>query len=191
MLWVWIVLAIVLFVAMSGAVSAVHSWRKRQNQYAQAMRLWQETPSGRRAAAMSALPLDAEPNGPAWYLTGCAHLHNGDTRQAARAFGMAHHADCNLESAALLTFACLKATEGEDSDIVEQIITTWHEMSQPDILRQKQDRLMLACLGSTADETPDLPPLGRLAWLVVAPHLRPKVQQTFRPPVTSRRRANS
>lgn len=181
-MWVWIVAAIVLFVAIPIAAAVIRATRKSRIQYAEASRLWRQTPTAQRVQALSASAPDAEPNGPAWYLIGCAHLHEYRTKQAARAFGIAHHADCNLETAALLAFACLKAADGKDSDIVEQIITTWREMKQPDVLRQKQDRLLLACLESTTGKMPDLPPLGRLAWLVVGPALRPRVQASFHPP---------
>lgn len=175
-MWIWIVAAIVLFVVVSGMTAAVRTARKHRDQYAEASRLWRQTPADQRAGALSALTPDTEPNGPVWFLIGCDHLHEYRTKQAARAFGIAHHADCNLEAAALLAFACLKAAEGKDSDIVEQIITTWREMKQPDIPRRKQDRLLLSCLESTVGNPPDLPPLGRLIWLVVGPALRPTVQ---------------
>jgi hypothetical protein len=118
------------------------------------------------------------PSGPAWYLCGCACLGEYRAKHAARAFGMAHHADSNLETAALLTFACLKASDGEDSDLIEQITTTWHEMKKPDILRRQEDRLLLDCLETaSAKAPPSLSPLGRLAWLVVGPVLRDRIER--------------
>jgi hypothetical protein len=175
--WIWIITTIVLLLAAVAVISAIRAARQQRRQYADAVRSWHETPEDQRLDVLSALRLDAKPNGPAWYLIGCAHLRQYRTKQAARAFGIAHHADCNLETAALLTFACLKAPDGEDSDVVEQIITTWHEMKKPDLLRRKQDQRLMACLQATIDQAPSLSPLGRLAWLVVGPVLRPKVQQ--------------
>jgi len=103
------------------------------------------------------------------------YLRNGRTKEAARAYGMAHHADCQLESAALMTFACLKAADGEDSDIVEQVVKTWWEMKQPAIARKRGDREMLNCLAVTTPKCPALSPLGRLAWLSVSPQQRSRI----------------
>ncbi len=178
-MWVWITGSIVLLATVGAAASAVAAARRRRILCAQATGLWCQTPAEQRLEAISNLSSGTEPNGPAWYMIGCIHLGEYRTKKAARAFGIAHHADCNLETAALLTFACLKAAEGPDSDIVEQIITTWSEMGKPDVLRRRQDRRLLACLESTTCHAPALPPLGRLAWLVVGPGLRPKVQQLF------------
>jgi hypothetical protein len=177
--WVWITGSIVLLATVGAAASAIAAARTRRNLLAQAARLWCQTPAEQRLEVISNLSSSIEPNGPAWYMIGCIHLGEFRTKKAARAFGIAHHADCNLETAALLTFACLKAAEGPDSDIVEQIITTWSEMGKPDVLRRRQDRRLLDCLESTTPQAPALPPLGRLAWLVVGPGLRPKVQQLF------------
>ena len=97
---------------------------------------------------MQAFLADTPINGPASYLLACAHLRDGRTREAAREFGAAYHADCNLESAALLTFACLKSREGPDTDITEQIEKTWHEMKRPDLLEHWEDRAMLLTLST-------------------------------------------
>ena len=127
---------------------------------------------------MRSLLDEYHPNGAAWYLCGCACLGEYRTKQAVRAFGMAHHADSNLETAALLTFACLKASDGEDSDLIEQITTTWHEMKKPDILRRQEDQMLLDCLEATAGKARiALSPLGRMTWLVVGPVLRERLDR--------------
>jgi hypothetical protein len=121
---------------------------------------------------------EPHPNGAAWYLCGCVYLSDCRARQAARAFGMAHHADTNLETAALLTFACLKASDGEDTDLIEQITSTWHEMKEPDILRRQEDRLLLDCLEATSGKVPaSLSPLGRMTWLVAGRVLRDRLER--------------
>lgn len=90
---------------------------------------------------------------------------------------MAHHADCDLESAALLTFACLKAADGPDSDLVEKIISTWEEMRRPELLARPADSKMAACLATADPPPPRLSPLGRLVWPVVGPALRAEVER--------------
>lgn len=174
--FVRIALAIGILVVLLIAGSAFAACRRRRKLYAQAVQVWTQAPPGRRAAAVQSLLDRSAANGPAWYLLGCARLWEYRTKQAARAFGMAHHADSTLETAALLTFACLKAADGADSDFLEQITSTWQEMNEPDLLRRKHDRLMLSCLEAGAGKPPSLSPLGRLAWLTSGPALRAKLE---------------
>lgn len=176
-MWLWLILVLMLGLAGLVVVSAMRARVDRHRQYAEAIRLWSQTTASRRPDAMRCLLAHQEANGPAWYLLGCAMLLEGHTKQAARAFGMAHHGDCNLETAALLTFACLKATEGSNSDVVRQIATTWEEMNRPNLFRRHEDRLMLDCLAKSGQGPPALSRLARLAWLVIAPPLRPMPEQ--------------
>ncbi len=172
-------------IAMTGvpvAVGAAGVLRRRAR-YAEAMRAWREAKSGGRAEALrSALDPDARGNvnAMAWYLVACERLREQRTPEAARAFGIAHHADCNLESAALLTFACLKAASGGPCAIVDQIAVTWDELGRPAIDDHREDRLVLECLASTTRDIPELSPIGRLAWLVVAPPQQRAIEQALR-----------
>lgn len=174
-MWAWIVAAVLLCILFAGATALLRNSLECRKRYTQAANVWHTTPAQQRVQALVELSADQNPSGPAWFLIGCVHLQQHRTRQAARAFGIAHHSDCNLETAALLAFACLKAAEGEDSDIVEQIISTWNEMRQPDVQRRREDRFLLACLEATSDRPPALSPLGHLAWRVVSASLRPKI----------------
>jgi hypothetical protein len=179
--WIWILAGIAALAAAAGAIHGACSVRHRRRQYAEAARVWRETPAERRLDALRALLARRETNAPAWYLTGVELLRAGDTKEAARAFGMAHHADCGLESAALLAFACLKAAPGLDSDVVQQMAVTWHEMREPAIPAHRDERELLTCLEAAAPAPRDLPPLGRVAWLTVGPALHAKVEQVFAP----------
>jgi hypothetical protein len=107
-------------------------------------------------------PLD----GIAWYLRGCRAVREGQMREAARYFGMAHHADWHIQTAALLTFSTLKATEGPETDLFDHLVKTWHEIKEPEILKENEDRLLIESL-SANDPAPDrVSPLGRLAWVI-------------------------
>lgn len=79
---------------------------------------------------------------------------------------MAYHLDVDIESAALLTFACLKSRDGECSDILDQIAVTWEEMKRPEIHASAADRKLIAIL---AEEPPPkgLSDVGRFVWTVV------------------------
>jgi hypothetical protein len=171
-MWTWIA-GIALVAALLSGTLVFRGFVRRRHDYQEAMRLWQETAPERRRERFESLTGGTEMDAPAWYLLGCAYLQEGRPRLAARAFGVAHHADYMLETAALLTFACLKASEGPDSDIVEQMIRTWHEMRKPDLNRRREDQLIMDCLASTETTPPPLSPLGRLTWLTV-----PRQQQS-------------
>lgn len=174
-MWKWLVaLAIAALVSM--LVAGLRAARHRRRLYQDAMQLWQQTAPQKRRAAFEKYVEGPDLSAPAWYLLGCTYLQEGRPRLAARAFGVAHHADYKLETAALLTFACLKAKEGPDSDIIEQTIQTWHEMREPDLLRRTQDHFMVSGLASVS-APPPLSPLGQLIWLTVSEPQRVQLEK--------------
>lgn len=174
-MWGYVIAAAIL--ACVGAASFARSRYQRRRRLDRAMRRWLSTPPDERAEAMTPLLQLPEADGAAWYLRGCSLLQAYRTKEAARAFGMSHHADCEIETGALLSFACLKSADGEDPQIVEQIIETWRQMKRPGITRQRADRLLLDCLESASPIPSGLSPLGRLAWLVIGPSLRKQIEQ--------------
>ncbi|HKQ50170.1 MAG TPA: hypothetical protein VJZ71_18995 [Phycisphaerae bacterium] len=161
---------------VSMLVAGLRTARRRRRLYQDAMQLWQQTAPQARRTVFRKYVEGLDLSAPAWYLLGCAYLQEGRPRLAARAFGVAHHADYRLETAALLTFACLKAREGPDSDIIDQTIQTWHEMREPDLARHAPDRLMLDGLASM-ESPPALSPLGQLIWLTVSDPQRRQVEK--------------
>ena len=112
-----------------------------------------------------------------WYLRGCESTRAGHMREAARFFGMAHHANCGLQTAALLTFSTLKATEGPDTDLLRQLVMTWHEMKQPEILGERDDRLVIEALSSSDSPPARSSAFGCLAWLVSGAPQRKQLEQ--------------
>lgn len=167
-------------VPVIGAVSVLLAWhsaaRRRRSDCREAITVWESAAASGRADALEPLRAADRPNAAAWYLTGVSWLREGRIRQAARCFGIAHHLDERIETAALLTFSCLKAREGSDSDLVEQIFKTWDEMKRPDLLRFDEDRLLIDSVCRTAPPAPPLSAVGRLAWGVVPSHLHSRVE---------------
>ncbi|MFH1420041.1 MAG: hypothetical protein ABII12_17335 [Planctomycetota bacterium] len=176
-MWYWIAVIVVAAVVLPTTVSALGRFFLHRRRYAQAAASWRQAAPDERIAAMLAILNSGDAGAPAWYLVGCAYLQQCRAKEAARAFGMAHHADWRLETAALLTFACLKTLEGEDSDLIEQIVTTWREMRKPDLTRHREDRFLLDCLASTTRDPPRLSALGRIAWIVVGPAHQARIEQ--------------
>lgn len=148
-------------------VAAFVSRRRRIETGARAIAAWTGSTADARAAAVRALLDDAAPNAGASFLLAADHLRHGRVKEASREFGIAYHGDYRLEAAALLTFACLKAREGSESDIVEQIVRTWQEMKRPALGRTRIEQALLQCLVETTRDPPPLSPIGRLIWSVV------------------------
>lgn len=168
---------------MFGGMSALAVGRsalRRRRAFDAAICTFAAAPEERREAVMREQLETTDVRGPAWYLLGCACLRAGRVREAARAFGAAHHHDCDLETAALLTFACLKAREGPGTDLIERVLTTWEEMQRPDVTRRTADRRMLRCLASTTRTAPELSPLGRLIWGVAGPAQQARIESILK-----------
>lgn len=130
---------------------------------------------GERAIEAMRARIAAHPENPVgWFLLGCGQLRSNRVKDAARAFGMAYHQDVEIEAAALLTFACLKARDGAGSDILDQMVMTWREMREPN-LAAAADRHVLATIGAAAAPKA-LSTLGRLAWAVTGDQQRAALQ---------------
>lgn len=158
-------------------VAAFVSRRRRIETDTRAIAAWTGSTADARAAAVRALLDDATPNAGASFLLAADHLRHGRVKEAAREFGIAYHGDYRLEAAALLTFACLKAREGTESDIVEQIVRTWQEMKQPELGKSRIEQALLQCLVETTRDPPPLSPIGRLIWSVVPPNGCSQIEQ--------------
>jgi len=87
-----------------------------------------------------------------WYLLGKEMLQANDLNAAARAFGMAYHQNVDITSAAVLTFACLKAARSEQPKLKAQFIQTWEEMKSPPLGVNTSERqvLQLMAVNKTA-----------------------------------------
>src|SRR5262249_9776702 len=88
-----------------------------------------------------------------WYLLGCAHLQACEVAAAAACFGKAYHAEWRLESAALLTFACLKASaaDGGLARLHDIMLTTWSEVGRPPLGRRAVERQLIAAAFADRD----------------------------------------
>ena len=180
-MWIWLLLAAIVAVIAVVATDAVLSERRRRRSYDHALEAWRTLGPIERVATirnMAEASDNGTRNGQAWFLLGCHHLAECDYRRAARAFGVAHHCDYRFASAALLTFAALKAAGPGGGDWIALLAATWHEVGRPDPARTPEDARTLACLESTTRDPPKLSPLGRLAWLVSGPDWQSRIEKT-------------
>lgn len=166
--------------ALSGAGTHLcrHVWRRARDRAA--IEAFRASPAGQRCENLSRL-IDSSPdNAFVWYLLACDHLRAGRVALAARAFGLAYHADARLESAALMTFACLKASSQPAEALVPRLIETWHELRRPAIGQRAVEEPLLTCLAATTRDAPRLSSLGRLAWLTASPLVQSQIEQAQR-----------
>jgi len=181
-MWIWVTAFGVGTVAVILVVDAILSARRRQHHYERALDAWRTAGPHERVTAIRKLADEVDNgvrNSQAWYLMGCHHLAEGEFKEAARAFGIAHHADFRFASAALLTFTALKAASPAGGDWITLLVATWHETGCPDIGETREDAQTLKCLESTTRDPPMLSPLGRLAWLVSGPHGQERIEQAL------------
>lgn len=184
-MWVWVLLIAIAAVIGLVTADALFAVRRRRRAYQQALDAWRTSHPTERMAIITRLAAateDGTRNAQAWFLLGCHHLAEREYRQAARAFGIAHHSDYRFASAALLTFAALKAASPGGGDWITVLAATWHEVGRPDPARTPEDARTLACLEATTRDPPLLSPLGRLAWLVSGPEGQARIEQILMQP---------
>jgi hypothetical protein len=138
--------------------------RRRRARYREVLSVWRGATNGEHEQIVNQSLAHAPRCAAAWYLQGVLHLRNRRTRRAAMAFGMAYHCDCNLESAALLTFTCLKT--GDSSELLDHANRTWIEMKRPEIGASFEEGMILQALGAGAHPLPDDSAITQLAALV-------------------------
>jgi hypothetical protein len=129
----------------------VHARRRHRRDVRDVIALWRRTSASDRRAILERRSGDSPPCGAGWFLLGCACLREHDIAAAARAFGAAYHADCDIESAALLTFACLK-TSAEDArpeTLRRHLLTTWDEMGHPPLGQAAVERRLFEALAES------------------------------------------
>lgn len=137
-------------VVLAAVGSAMRTRSARRRAYAEAIDRFIRGETWDRGVVNASGDVDAA----TWYLAGVQALRAGRVREAARAFGIAHHADFELVSAALLTFAGLKASSGGVADVVPLIVATWREMKRPALGETHVDGLMLGAITQTAPPMP-------------------------------------
>ena len=130
---------------------------------------WQTAAVEDRVKVLEALVAEDYRAATAWYLLGCLAARRHDFATAARLFGMAHHVDADLTSAAVLTFACLKAAgdpRADDRAASRALAQTWSEMRKPMVGQSALEQTVLRVIQPGEPAASDRPPLERLAALI-------------------------
>ena len=112
------------------------------------MAAWRGTPPDQRVQTFELRAREDPDSCADLYLLGAALVRDHRISDAAQAFGAAYHRDCDLNSAALMTFACLKAGANADGErsLATLIEQTWDEMRRPQLGRRPIERRLLSAL---------------------------------------------
>lgn len=173
----WIVFGLVALTGLWAALSLLREKRRAALRLETAMRIMSTVAPQQRLQELWKVTRFDPDNSAAWYYLGAIQLRDGHVRDAARSFGMAYHRNCDLETAALFTFACLKSREGAQTDVVEQLLKTRSEMREGDIPRKEMDIAVTRCLCEASEGARSLSDFGAVVWSSVGPFQRRQIEQ--------------
>ncbi len=110
------------------------------------------------------------------YLLGCHGLDRGQTAIAVRHLMIAHHAEPQLQSAALLVFAGLNWIARRGSRLLPVLLETWEEFRRPEFDRTPRERLLLDALAEPDPGLENMLPLARRLWRLPIQALRAQIR---------------
>ncbi len=109
------------------------------------------------------------------YLLGCDALDRGRIATAVRHMMVAHHAEPDFESAALLVFAGLKWGPQRTRPLLPVLLETWDEFRRPGFDRTRRERLLLDAFSEPLDLPGPLSTLARRLWRLPVQSLRVQI----------------
>jgi hypothetical protein len=140
------------------------------------VRCYAQTPRDQLVAALDAR-LAAEPRcAVARYVLGCHGLDRGQTATAVRHLMIAHHAEPQFQSAALLVFAGLNWIGRHGARLLPVLLETWEEFRRPEFDRTAKERLLLDALAEPDPGLGHMPPLARRLWRLPIQALRAQIR---------------
>jgi hypothetical protein len=110
------------------------------------------------------------------YVAGCWSFDAGRPATAVEHLMIAHHAEPELESAALLVFAGLNWVSRPSVPLLPVLLQTWEEFRRPEFDRSAKERALLDAFSAGAAGQPDQPVLTRRLWRVPIALLRAQLQ---------------
>jgi hypothetical protein len=138
---------------------------------------------GADSARIAAVLAGAPGCGLTRYVAACRCLDDGLPAAAARHFMLAHHAECELESASLLAFACLLHSGKRSQPFIETLRTTWEEFRRPAFDRTPTETAILDALADASRPAGLAAPLAefwRLPSRVLREQIRSQAAATIR-----------
>ena len=110
------------------------------------------------------------------YLLGCQSFDRGRTATAVRHMMVAHHAEPQLQSAALLAFAGLNWVSRRSMPLLPVLLETWEEFRRPEFDRYPKEQALLDALARPDPGLEQLPPLARRLWRLPIQMLRVQIR---------------
>jgi hypothetical protein len=136
-------------------------------------------PADQFAAQLQAR-LAADPRCPVTrYLAACQCFDRGRSAPGVRHMMVAHHAEPQFESAALLVFAGLNWIGRRGAALLPVLLDTWEEFRRPEFDRTRQERALLDALAEPDPGLERVSLLARRLWRLPLQTLRAQIRQAI------------
>jgi hypothetical protein len=113
------------------------------------------------------------------YLLGCQCFDRGNSATAVRQLMVAHHAEPQLESAALLAFAGLNWVSQRGAALLPVLLETWEEFRRPEFDRLRKERLLLNAFAELDPGLEHVSLLARRLWRLPIRTLRAQIREVI------------
>jgi hypothetical protein len=110
------------------------------------------------------------------YRLGCHGFDHGQTATAVRHLMIAHHAEPQFQSAALLVFAGLNWIGRRGERLLPVLLETWEEFRRPEFDRTAGEQLLLDAFAEPDPGLDLMPPLARRLWRLPIQALRAQIR---------------
>lgn len=111
------------------------------------------------------------------YLAACQCFDRGRSALAVRHMMIAHHAEPDLQSAALLVFAGLNWIGRRGAMLLPVLLDTWEEFRRPEFDRYRKERILLDACSESQPGLELTPPLARQLWRLPIRTLRAQIRE--------------
>lgn len=111
------------------------------------------------------------------YLLGCQYFDRGRSATAVRHLMIAHHAEPQLQSAALLAFAGLIWQQRRGMTLLPVLLETWEEFRRPEFDLYRRERVLLDGFGQPDPGLEHVAPLARRLWRLPIRTLRAEIRE--------------
>jgi hypothetical protein len=113
------------------------------------------------------------------YLLGCWCFDHGRPATAVRHLMIAHHAEPQLQSAALLAFAGLNGANRRGEPLLPVLLETWEEFRRPEFDCCPREVLLLDAWAAPDPGLERLPALARRLWRLPIQTLRAQIREAI------------
>ena len=134
-------------------------------------------PSEQFASALESRLAEAPRCAATRYLLACHCFERGRSAHAVRHLMVAHHAEPDLQSAALLVFAGLNWISRRGTALLPVLLDTWEEFRRPEFDRLSRERLLLDAFAEPQPGLERISPLAQRLWRLPIRTLRAQIRE--------------